>query len=484
MSNARIGKQTKSPYAGITHNGTITLSSGQAFSKEEVKKDPAKIIAGIIQQQRTLFSKQIEHLIFARANAENPIYPIRSMLYDIYDDTMIDAFLWGLIYNHRILPVKNKAFKIKNKSGVPDEEKAKLFQGSWFRDFIKFSMESPFYGHSLPYFEELEYDGKTSWIKKVTLVPRKHVTPEKHIYMKYQSDLYGTDYTQPPVSNFVLPVGDPKDLGLLLKASYLVILKKHGWNNWDAFAERFGLPIITVKTASQDARVQGEIQTWLETLSTGAYGIFPTDTEIDIKENKKTDAFQVFMELIDKVNEELAILINGQTMTSMNGSSRSQGEVHERVKDEITKDDEIFIATVINEQLIPLLRDVHNYPFEDGDCFEWDQPEDLQALLNIFVGVNNMGFQIDPVQVEEKFGTKIIGLKQPTPAKPAAGETPDDDQDPENEDEEQPEKPDKSKKPKKGHKVTPEPGEEEFAVRDLIKLHGAIIKLYGGSHVH
>jgi len=481
--NARIGKQVNN---GVVNTGVINLSADDF--KRELEKDPAKVMAAIIQQQRTLFSKQIQHWIYARANAENPIYPIRTQLYDIYDDVMIDGFLTGLIYNHRILPVKNKAFKIKNAAGDASDEKAKWFKASWFREFIKLAMESPFYGHSLPYFKELEYDGKTSWVKKVELIPRKHVIPEKHVYTVYQSDLTGVDYEQAPVSNYVIPVGDTKDLGLLNKATPLVILKKHGWNNWDQFAERFGMPIMTVKTASQDARVQSEIESWLKNLSTGSYGIFPADTELDIQESKKTDAFQVFAELIDKVDAELAILINGQTMTSMDGSSRSQGEVHERVKDEITKDDEIFIDTLINEKLIPLLRDVHNYPFEEGDYFEWDQPEDLTALLAIYKGVNDMGFQLDADEVSEKFNVKIIGLKQVAPV-PGENDKPDDPEaDDETLEDDPVEQPDKSEKPVKGKKApaakSAKKKSEELNAKAVLKLHADIIQLMGGTRVH
>jgi hypothetical protein len=186
------------------------------------------------------------------------------------------------------------------------------------------------------------------------------------------------------------------------------------------------------------------------------------------------------------VDVELAILINGQAMTSMNGSSRSQGEVHERVMDEITKDDEVFITTLVNEKLLPLLRDVHKYPFEDGDVFELDQPEDLQALLKIYTGVNQMGFQLDMDEVSKRFKVKITGLKQVAPVAPAPGDAADDDDDPDgDEDQDTPDEPKKgSQKPKGAKKAAtvPEDDDEELKAADLIKLHAEILKLY--AHVH
>ena len=106
MQNAKKGKVTKSPLSGLKHGGTITLKDGTSFTREEMIRDPAKVMISIVKQQRTLYSKEVEHLLHARAQTYNPIYPIRTLLNDIYDDTLDnDLFLRGLIYNHRILPV-------------------------------------------------------------------------------------------------------------------------------------------------------------------------------------------------------------------------------------------------------------------------------------------------------------------------------------------------------------------------------------------
>jgi hypothetical protein len=440
------------PLTGLKHGGTITLRDGTSFTKAQIKKDPGLVMAAIVKQQRSLYSKSMQDWIAARAMAENPIYPIRTVLYDIYDDVILDNFISGLIYNHRILPVKNKTFKIINVKKEFDQVKTDLFGKGWVRELFKWWLESIFYGFSIPYIDELAFDGKTSWIQKLVLLPRKNVIPELKLVTRFQSDFEGFDFTEDPLKKYVFPAGDRFDLGMLNKATPMYILKKHGWQNWDEFAEIFGMPIRTVKTASQDPRVIGEIEGWLSDMGTAPYGIFPAGTELDIRESKHSDAFNVFAQLIHAANEELAILICGQTMTSMNGSSKSQGEVHERVMDQITKDDELFIKTLFNEQLIPILRDVHCWPLEIGDTLEWDQPEDLQALLKIFVGVNNMGFQLDAEQVTEKFGVKITGIKQATPAPEPKDEESQDDSD------------------------------ENLSYNRILKLHASLQSLYyGGS---
>lgn len=472
MQNAKKGKTIDGPLTGLKHGGTINLSDGTSFTKRDLLNDPAKVMISIIRQQRTLYSKEVDNVLHARAQAYNPDYPIRTLLLDIYDDILDnDPFIHGLIYNHRILPVKNKVFKILEKDGKENPEKTKLLADkSWVDDYITYKLESKFYGHSLPYIKSLNFDGKTAFVDELTLIPRKHVLPERHIITKYQTEFEGTDYTADPVCKYVFPCGKDDDLGLLNKAAIPMILKRHAWQNWDEFGEIFGMPIRIAKTASQDPQVQAEIEDWLRDMSTASYGLFPMDTEIDVKGSSRSDAFKVFHEMIKAVNEELAILFVGQTMTSMNGSSKSQGEVHERVASEITKDDEKSIRIAMNEQVLPILRQYHGYPFDDGDYFIWDQPENLQNLLKIYTGINAMGFQTDPEEVSQRFGVKIIGLKQPA----IAAEQPDDEQDP------------KDEQPKKKKlKEKPEDDAEELHIgAELIKLHGAIHKLYAGSNVH
>jgi len=462
--------KTNKKLPAIKHGGTIQLSNGEKFTAAQIRKDPAKVMISIIRQQRSLFSKNMDDLIAARAQAEQPDFPMRTWLHNIYLDIILDPFIHGQIYNHRILPVKNKSFKIFNAKKEADEIKTALFQKGWVSQFIEWALESKFFGFSAIYFKEMLFDGKTSWIKTLELLDRKHVHPEAHVFTVYESDLTGIDYLAEPVCNYVVPVGDPCDLGLLNKAATLAILKRHSWQNWDQFEEIFGLPVRIAKTSSQDPRVQAEIEEWLDQMGTAAYGIFPEGTELDIKESKHTDAFKVFDQKRQAANEELAILFSGQTMTSMNGSSRSQGEVHERVKDEITKDDEKFIFNLFNEILIPLLRDKHNWPLDEGDYLVWEQPEDLAALLTIYQGVDGMGFQLDPAQVSEKFGVKIIGLK-PKPTMPGLPE--DNGKDP--------------KKPGKPGKPGPDEDDEQddaqLKVSDLVKLHAKLAELYGGKHV-
>lgn len=446
----------------VVHTETIQLKADPKQDKA-LKKDPAAVLVNLIRQQRTLYSKGINDWLAARQAAESIDFPQRSRLYDLYDDIILDEFVHGQIYNHRILPVKNRSFKIVNKDGDRDDEKTKLLQKQWFDEFIEYALESKFFGFSLLYLNEFVYTNGVNEVDEIELIPRRHVLQEKGFVLRWQSDTVGQRYDDEPLSSYCLPIGKKYDLGLLNKAAPLWIIKKHGWQNWDEFAEIFGIPIRVIKTASQDPRVQSEIEEWAREMGTSAYGVFPEGTDIEIKENSKTDAFRVFYEMIKSANEGLAILFSGQTMTSMDGSSRSQAEVHQDVATEIRKDDEKFMLYQI-AKLLKLLREKHKYPFAEDDRFEWDVPEDVEGLIKVFESVNKMGFQLDPEEVSTRLGVKILGLKQSAPAPGDLEET------------EDPEKPKAKKK---------EPEEIELSAKKILKLHAGIAELYnGGAHVH
>lgn len=459
-------KQNKTTAAkrrtGPVHTHTINLAVDSKERREMLKKDPGSVMAGLVKQQRTQYSKTVGDLIAARHAAGSIDYPQRARLYDFYEDMLNDEMIYGQIYNHRILPVKNRNFKISNAAGVKDEKKAKLFNVRWIPEYIEYCLLSKFWGFSLIYLNELEAKDGVTWIKKIELFDRYHVLQEKGFIVNWQSDFTGTNYLEQPVSNYCMPIGNVRDLGLLNKAAHLWLLKKHAWQNWDEFAELFGIPIRIVKTNSDDPRVIAEIEGWTKDMGTAAYGIFPEGTEIDIKENSKTDAYKVFYEMIKSANEGLAILFSGQTMTSMDGSSKSQAEVHADVATEIRKDDEKFITFEINN-LINLLRIKFGYPFDEGDVFEWDVAEDETALIAKFKAVDEMGFQLDPDEVSNRLGVKILGIK-------SAAVPVDEKEDP------------KEKEPAPDLKK--EEQDIELSMNGILKLHAGIAMLYGGKHVH
>ena len=365
------------------------------------RKDPVKVLTTIIRYQFTQYQKEISTWKMARQEAKDIINPRRVMLTELYEDIELDGFIHGLVHNKRIFKISNKPFKIVDKAGKEQPEKTALFQHQWFNDFLKLAMQSRFHGYRLAYF--IEWDEK-GLIKKTDMVPPAHVIPEKHVWTKYQYDINGYDYTQPPFSQYMIGIGRQDDLGLYEKAALLYILKKHSWQSWDEFEERFGIPIPIVETATTDAGVLNSIEKWLRDLSTGSYGIIPDGGKLTVVETGKADAHQVFFKKIEMAQMELEVLFTGQIRETNKSGTYGKEQAKEDEAQELIADDKTFISNLVNDQLIPNILLPAGYPLSDGDRFDWNDgikasPTDRLA---IFKGVKELGFKVDEKQVSEE----------------------------------------------------------------------------------
>lgn len=385
-------------------------STGSGKNPLKWQDDPAGFMVSIIKSQHSMYKKEIANWKSARASAFNLDTPNRKLWIELANEMMqTDAIIINETSKRRDR-VLNKTFKITEYATKKENnDKTDLFNKSWFYDWMGYAMDYLFYGFSLVYVKRL-LDGR---ITEVDIVDRRHVIPEREGYLP---DLSGTKiqkYTEPPFSDYCTPIGKPGWLGLLDAAAPLFILRKHSWANWDQFEEMFGIPIRIAKTASQDPKVRSAINSWLRDLGSAAHAVFPQDTELEVKESSQPDAFKVFNEKRKAANEELALLFNSQAETSNNSGSRAKAEtVVASTQDETTLSDMRFIYFLVNDKLMPLLANI-GYPINpEMDVFQWDNPENLKEKLEVFKGVSEMGFELDPVQVEEVFNVKIIGKKE------------------------------------------------------------------------
>ena len=214
-------------------------------------------------------------------------------------------------------------------------------------------------------------------------------------------------------------INHEKFLGLLNKAAPLYIFKKHSWQNWDEFEELFGIPIRTAKYAGTDKRVQAEIDSWLKDLGSAAWARFPEGVELDIKESNSRDSFNVFNEKRKACNEELATLIDGHFETAKDTGSRAKaGSIIESTQDLITLDDETRVEFLINDELLPFLRNL-GYPFAEDDVFIWNENHEStpKERLEIFKGVRELGYRVKREQVETELDVELEEgyIEPPTP---------------------------------------------------------------------
>jgi phage gp29-like protein len=387
------------------------IKIGNVTDKDVNRPTGADILKKIQITQLTRVKEDVNRWRTALNQAESKLSPDRTDLVRVFQDITLDAHLTSLLNTVR-LKVLASAFYIENESGDIDDVLTERFRKAWFRDLVSHAVDADFYGASLVQLGSIKDDVFTS----STLIPREYVIPERRAVKKNmritQADLLFFD--ELPWSNWVIFIEKPGNLGLLTKAAPLVIWKKNVLGAWSEAAELFGMPVRMGKTDINNPKAYSNMVSMLENMGSAAYGVFDNDDELQYIEITKSDYFQVYDKLVERVNSELSKLILGQTMTSDNGSSRSQAEVHERVLDDYISGVKRTIGDVVNDQLLPLMR-VHGI-FPKGYRFKWDDELKVSLEVRFKWVVELLGtkqFEIAADWIEQTFGIPVEEKPEP-----------------------------------------------------------------------
>lgn len=349
----------------------------------------------------------IESYKSAVTSAESLINPNRKNLLIIYNNISLDAHLTACVSQRKNLTLC-KDFEVY----INDEENEdleKIINQKWFRDFIEYSLDSLFYGYSLIQFDSIVNDA----FKCVELVPREYVKPEFHIVTKDTSAITGEDYLELPYSNWCIGVGKPKDLGLYLKAAPLIIWKKNALGAWSEFVEIFGSPIRIGKTNVRDEQTRYNMEQYLKNMAVASYGVFDTDDLIELVESNRSDAYMVFDMMIQRCNSEISKLILAQTGTTDEKSYVGSAEVQERVLKNVAYNDEFFIESVLNYQLVPMMQRLGLFP--EGTKIKAKAEDELSLLdkSKIDIELIKTGkFTFTPEYLDEKYGSEVVTINE------------------------------------------------------------------------
>lgn len=386
------------------------------LSKGMKRQEAQRAAAQIASKFEGLKQADIKRWRTAYALALNTDNPIRSELYGIYKDTLLNDHLISVIQIRIETLLKNEFHIVDEESEEAEPELTKLLNKSWFWQFMTVAWESKLYGFSLIQFGDLfesNEPGVSFEFKDVEAVNRSHIKPEWGIIVREPQDDKGFDYRKPPLSNWLLEVGDKKSLGLLLEATPLAISNKYMGIFWDEFAEMFAAPIRVGKTNTNNDGERTKMAEMLEQMGRNAWGVFDHDTDIEIIETQKKDAYMVYDKRMDRNNKGMSKRVLGTTMITEDGASLSQSQVHQDITEAITDSDKRFMLFTINEQLIPFLT-MHGYPFE-GKKFKWDDSESLgitaQAEIDKWL---IQYFDIDIEYFRKRYNANIVDFKKTT----------------------------------------------------------------------
>lgn len=286
--------------------------------------------------------------------AEDPKLPNRSLLYDIYNDILIDAHLTSVI-EKREDAITGSAITFSEKN----EEITELMEMPWWEDFLKDTYQAKNWGYSAMWI-----DLAGGIFNDYRLLPRKNIHPQKGIFLNKPEDKEGTSFIDPPYCHFVLHAGKEDDLGIILKAVPWVLMKRGDVSDWATFNELFAAPFrkgtYQVGTPGKDELVKA-----LRDSGAMAWAAIPNDCSLDFIQNTASGSTQAYQKLAEFCDKQVSKLFLGNTLTTDAEGGKYKGDIHAQSEKNKFASDKRFVLKLLNTHFLHLL-EAHGFKTGEG----------------------------------------------------------------------------------------------------------------------
>jgi phage gp29-like protein len=301
-------------------------------------------------------------------------------MYDIMSD-ILQAPLWG----QKILEV---VWNLSNGKIIPDRIVAKPNQ--WFvyheEELRMLTIDNPYEGIPLPDYK--------------FIVARSKATYEN-------------------------PYGE----ALLSLCFWPVIFKKGGIRFWVQFTERFGMPWVVGHAPSGSSQEKmNEYLAQIIGLRQGGATVIDDNAKLDLLEPKGSGSVDAFKELTQYCNDEIAISLLGQNLTTqVHGGSFAAAQAHMGVRKDIVQSDKRIVENALNT----LIKWICILNFGESNFYPqfklWED-EQVDKTLSERDGIlsKDCGVKFTPTYFEKAYGfdeedIASIGQPETTSGTPLAG---------------------------------------------------------------
>ena len=198
---------------------------------------------------------------------------------------------------------------------------------------------------------------------------------------------------------------EPYGVGLGHWCYWPVLFKRNGIAYWLTFLEKFGAPTALGRfDAGATAEERQRLLAALRAIRTDAGVIVPKGMEIDLLEAARSGTAD-YKTLHDTMDETIAKAILGQTMTTENGSSKAQAEVHMDVRQDIVKADADLICESFNLGPVRWLTMFNFSGAEPPRVFRRvEEPEDASTIAERDTKVAQLGFRPSLDYIRQTYG--------------------------------------------------------------------------------
>jgi len=416
-----------------TQIGQSTYLGAKKNNPKEVQKNLSNYITPV---QLTRLRTDISMWRDAVAEMERAYYPFRVKAQRIFIDTILNGHVYSLMQKRKDLTLMRK-FKIVNNKGEEATDLSQWFSSqNWLYDFIEYSLDTIFFGYSLISLGDV-VNGN---IEEVKIIPRWFVSPDRHEVGSFIYATSGIDFREKPQSDWHIYVktrsdngATPCGYGLLYNiALYEIYLRNTLGYNAD-FVELYAMPYRVAKTTKQDELERAELERAVRDMGSAGYAIIdPMDDIQFLETNLGATGYQGYESLEDRCQKTISKIILGHSdvLDSTPGKLGSQqggkGEAtspqQEALIHKQTRDAR-FIEPIINNELIPRLRNLGIINVPEGYFFQFENDSE-QDEINAKENANNLmvakiaqtmksaGLQMDANYFQER--TNIITTEMPS----------------------------------------------------------------------
>ncbi|MBB4268162.1 DUF935 domain-containing protein [Roseospira visakhapatnamensis] len=196
--------------------------------------------------------------------------------------------------------------------------------------------------------------------------------------------------------------------GLARLVAWSYLFKAFALKDWVAFIEVYGLP-LRLGRYGQSA-TQKDIDTLVAAVAgigTDAAAVLPEAMRIEFQGiSEGRGGAELFQRLAEYLDGQVSKAVLGQTMTTDDGASLSQAQVHRGVQIDVAQADAGDVARPVNRDLVRVAVDLNHGPQDAYPWLSWPitEPEDTAAVTQQLTGLVPLGLRVRADDVRERLG--------------------------------------------------------------------------------
>ncbi|MBU2713721.1 DUF935 family protein [Zooshikella sp. WH53] len=196
--------------------------------------------------------------------------------------------------------------------------------------------------------------------------------------------------------------------GIARLVAFSYLCKMYGLKDWMAFLEIYGVPIrVGYYDGELNEQQEETLRRAVYEIGSDAAAILPRSMAIEFMQlSQAANSSEAFARLVEWIDQQVSKAVLGQTMTSDDGSSRAQAEVHNEVRQDIIDADAKQLANTLNRDLIKPYIDL-NYGIQKAYpklTFNLPETYNTEHLADNLAKLIPLGLKVSQQEVLAKLG--------------------------------------------------------------------------------